>query len=450
MSSTGIYQRHLKTCPQTGACKCRWSMRVYNRHTGKRVNKGGFKTEREAIRFKREVETAIDKGQLRAATKRTVREACDEFIAGIQSGEILSVSGTRYRPTTIDSYERHIRLRVKPKLGTRRLADIDRPAMQRFVDEMVKDGDGAETVHHTLAAISRIYQRAIRRGEFHAEDPTRGLELPRTDRKGSRVASPSEAAQLIAAAPECDRGIWACAFYAGLRLGEIQALTWDRIDTSGPVALIEVDRSWTYISSRRTRVSDFGPTKTPSGRRFVPVIDELVPFLRRQWDRTGGQGFVFPWETTQPMTLQAVPDDRLLEMHRELGTARTANQLGAPWSVVANRVHMAKNGGGKFRMKTGETFNRNSVRKRAYKAWEQAGLRPIKPHDCRKTFISIMMGYGVDSAYVQYWAGHKKLSMTQDVYTRRVPGNEAAAIARANEAFARGNVRQLPPAADVA
>ena len=56
------------------------------------------------------------------------------------------------------------------------------------------------------------------RGEVDL-NPTTGLELPAVRGKRDRIASPEEAARLIAALPASDRALWATAMYGGLRRG---------------------------------------------------------------------------------------------------------------------------------------------------------------------------------------------------------------------------------------
>ena len=68
-----------------------------------------------------------------------------------------------------------------------------------------------------------IYRQALALDEV-AVNPTSGVQLPAVRGKRERIASPAEAAQLIAALPQRDRAIWATAMYAGLRSGELQAL----------------------------------------------------------------------------------------------------------------------------------------------------------------------------------------------------------------------------------
>jgi integrase len=74
-----------------------------------------------------------------------------------------------------------------------------------------------------------LYRRALSRGEV-VVNPTSGLQLPAVRGRRERIATPDEAAALIDGAPENDRALWATAFYAGLRRGELMALRWEEID----------------------------------------------------------------------------------------------------------------------------------------------------------------------------------------------------------------------------
>ena len=77
-----------------------------------------------------------------------------------------------------------------------------------------------------------IFRRALEDGEL-AASPVSNLRLPAVRGRRERIAAPSEAAALVAAAPEADRAIWATAFYAGLRLGELMALDWSAVQPRG-------------------------------------------------------------------------------------------------------------------------------------------------------------------------------------------------------------------------
>ena len=66
--------------------------------------------------------------------------------------------------------------------------------------------------------LQAIYRHAVRR-ELVIVNPTREVDLPAARGRREKIATASQAARLIAAAPKSHRAIGATAFYAGLRRG---------------------------------------------------------------------------------------------------------------------------------------------------------------------------------------------------------------------------------------
>lgn len=110
-----------------------------------------------------------------------------------------------------------------------------------------------------------VCRRALVRGDLN-DNPTRGLELPAVRGVRDRIAEPREVAALLDALESRDRLLWATAFYAGLRRGELQALRWSDVDVRR--GIIHVRRSWDRVAGELTPKSD-------AGRRSVPIPDAL-------------------------------------------------------------------------------------------------------------------------------------------------------------------------------
>jgi integrase len=174
--------------------------------------------------------------------------------------------------------------RILPMLGDRRLSDVQRRKVQDLADNLTAEGLTASTVQNTLDPLRVIYRRAIRREEGVAIDPTEGLELRRPDGRRDRIADPAEAAALIAAMPDSERAMWACAFYAGLRRGELQALRWEDVDLAERV--IRVSRGWDALEGEQE-------AKSAAGNRRVPILDLLSGELFAHRNRTRRNGLVF-------------------------------------------------------------------------------------------------------------------------------------------------------------
>jgi integrase len=269
--ATGITKRHSKGCAGRepgGRCTCGagWQATVHTRD-GKRIRRGGFETKGAAEAWLTETRYAIDRGGLRAPKPTTIRQAWDEWYEGAKAGKIRNRSGDPYKPSALRSYERAMRLRVLDELGGAKLNDVTRPDLQRFADGLT--GIGPSATKCTLLPLRAIFNRAVDRGDL-VVNPCNGLRLPAVRGGRDRIASPAEAAKLIAAAPERDRALWATAMYAGLRCGELQALRVENIDLAS--GLIQVEDGWDEKEGVITPKSD-------KGRRRVPIAGILRDHL---------------------------------------------------------------------------------------------------------------------------------------------------------------------------
>src|SRR4051794_22278817 len=210
----------------------------------------------------------IEAGLLCGERNVTVREAADEFITGVRSGAIRNRSGRVYKPSAIRGYDFALTSRVLPALGNRKLAELRLPDVQRWADTLVAEGLAAQTVRNVVNPLRALYAWATPRG-WATVNPTIGLRLPTGGQRRERIATEDEAERILAVLDGNERGVWATALYAGLRVGEIAALRVQDIDLDA--GTIRVERSYDWPS--RT----FGEPKSEAGRRTVPIISRLRP-----------------------------------------------------------------------------------------------------------------------------------------------------------------------------
>lgn len=128
-----------------------------------------------------------------------------------------------------------------PEIGAAKLQELRRQDIQRLADDLSGLDVSAATVRNALLPLRAICRRALSRGDIQV-NPTTGIEIPAVRSRRARFATPEEAQLLVDAAPPGDRVLWATAFYAGLRRGELQALRWVDVDLAGGV--LRVERSW--------------------------------------------------------------------------------------------------------------------------------------------------------------------------------------------------------------
>src|SRR5207237_4252390 len=135
-----------------------------------------------------------------------------------------------FKPSVLRTYRRDLEGYVIPALGPIRVSQLRRRDVQELlVDELVTRGRSGSRIRGVLNALRAVLRRPLQADELLV-DPTQRLDLPAGDRARERAASPAEAAQLRAALDEADRALWATAFYAGLRRGELRALRWSGLN----------------------------------------------------------------------------------------------------------------------------------------------------------------------------------------------------------------------------
>jgi integrase len=269
---TGIEVRHARTCRSLHGepCNCTPGFRafVWSARDERRIQKT-FPTEAAALLWREDARVDLRRGVLVAARPIALREFADAWLAGALDGSIRNRSGDRYKPSTLRGYEQALREYVLPEVGGAKLQELRRLDIQRLADDLAGLEISAATVRNALLPLRAICRRALSRGDIQV-NPTVGIEIPAVRGRRTRFATPEEAQLLVDAAPAVDRVLWATAFYAGLRRGELQALRWVDVDLAGGV--LRVERSWDV----KAGVID---PKSIAGRRKVPIAAVLRDYL---------------------------------------------------------------------------------------------------------------------------------------------------------------------------
>ena len=397
----GIRKLHSKGCPakQGERCRCKagYEASVYSSREGRKVRKT-FAREAEAKSWRSEAKQALSSG--RALQPKVIgpslSEAWEAWLEGARAGTILNRSRKPYKPSALRSYDRAMRLRVLPKLGRSRLTEIAHDQLQDFADELMTADLAPSTIQVTFLPIRAVFRRAVKRSDSGVSvNPCTDLEMPKVTGGRDRIASPEEAAKLLAAIPKTgDRAIWATAMYAGLRRGELRALRREDVDLASGV--IRVRKGWDPYEGEIE-------LKSEAGRRRVPITALLRDILDE-------------WIASRDLS----PADRIF------------------------------NGG-----RLGAAFSADKLQMRADKAWEAAGLNRITLHECRHTFASLMIAAGIASGRfnpkaLSEYMGHASIQITYDQYGHLMPGAEAEAAAMLDSFLAaqRADAEDIARAAD--
>ena len=168
-----------------------------------------------------------------------------------QDAYVGRASSTQARAASV------LRAHVVPRLGQRRLRDITRFDVERFVNEVVASGRSPATAHKVLRVLSQVLAAAVD-ARLLRVNPCTGVRAPKAAARHLPVFLTPAEVELLAAVILAPFGLLVrFAAYTGLRWGELAALQ------VGDVDLLRRTVRVTRSLERGGTVKD---TKTHSGR----------------------------------------------------------------------------------------------------------------------------------------------------------------------------------------
>jgi integrase len=193
------------------------------------------------------------------ATRRaamTVRELCDNYLRAAKKGLILGKKGGAKKTSTLLRDRSRIDRHILPLLGNRRVVDLSRAEVTRFMRDVaagktaliektgnlrgkaiVEGGTGAAA--RTMGLLGGILSFAVSEGAIE-RNPVHGVKRPADQRKTARLdpAAYRRLGEALAALQDEGRNaapvtaVWLLAL-TGCRKGEIERLRWREVDYGG-------------------------------------------------------------------------------------------------------------------------------------------------------------------------------------------------------------------------
>jgi integrase len=281
--------------------------------------------------------------------------------------------------------------RVMKAIGDRPAADVTTEEIDALLQSVADAGASPRTVNRVRDVVRAVFNFGMRSRVFKlVTNPACATDRRRTPQPGVLVFFVPEEVEAIARAlaagsfrgrseprtadvVELDQQSAEAvrvAAYGGLRLGELLALRWSDVEWGSSVLTI----------SCAVSAGQEGPTKSGHVRQ-VPLADQAAAALERASHRVDFTG----------------PDDYVF-----------CNALG-------------------------RRLDGSALRRRYKAARDSVGMRPLRWHDLRHTFGSLLVAGGVDLVSVKDAMGHAELATTSR-YLHARPASERAAIF--TEAFA--------------
>jgi integrase len=230
-----------------------------------------------------------------------------------------------------------------------------------------------KTVRNTVTAVKSFFGFCERYG-FITPNPAAGIDLPRIEPRFNDWLTPDEDVAIIAAcrSPQ-ERIVIPMLRFAGLRAGELIRLSVSDVDLRSSIVVVR-------------------HSKTPRGRRTIPIVPELEPFIQA-WVR---------FQTALG--------------HRSPTTAFLPTRTGRPigYAQVYDTVK--------------RVATRAGVRRRHPPDRAGVNTTEVSPHTLRRTFGSTWLNQGLRLEVVSRLLGHESTVTTERSYASLLDSTIAAEV----------------------
>lgn len=266
-------------------------------------------SRREARSLLQKRVSEINQGRHRVRPLMTLEKfSSDHWEAGALL--TLKPSSSRIYKFNLDKY-------IIPALGSHRLCDVNRAAIQQLLLSMRGKGYSASTLHSIRVTVAKVLQTAVENG-YLERNPAHGIKIgERESKKQHTFLEPSQVQHLLPELPEPCRIIVVTAVLTGMRIGEILALRWNRLDfLRGTIEVTE-----TYSDGQ------FGTPKTRSSRRVIPMsaaLSEALKIHRASCTGSTPQDLVFRTTKGTPLSPKNLYNRALAPTCDKLGLPRVS------------------------------------------------------------------------------------------------------------------------------
>ena len=322
-------------------------------------------TRRDAERVLRERLASLESGTYIPKHQETVAEFLERWLQTYVT--------TNTMPATQYGYRNKIQRYLLPTIGAIRLQRLTSRHIETIYSGMIKEqGLSPTTVLQTHRILKEALSHAVR-WELLLKNPADPVIPPRVNRRTLEIWARDEIRRFFETSNASPyRDFFHLAVLTGMRRSEVVGLQWQSVDLSA--GAIRVVQTLHYIPKQGFVKSD---PKTPKARRLINLGAEGINLLH---SIRGAQ-----------------LESRLAagDLWRETGYVFT-NELGGPLlpeAVSRNFALLVRN----------------------------AKLPPMRLHDLRHTFATLLLAGDVNLKVVAELLGHSTITTTADIYSHVLP-----------------------------
>lgn len=266
----------------------------------------------------------------------------------------------RRKKSTCADYRSYLANHIQPFFKNCKLHDVNIAMVEQFVRLKVDEKLSNSTINHFLAFIKAVFQKMFNNGKIQ-HNPLSRVEKLRVNNKKFEVLTPKEVDILLNTAKKHYPDYYPLIFTAlatGMRQGELFALQWDRLDWQNKKILIDLNYTKYNLDTPKSNKS-----------RVVDMTEGLMQVLQE-------------WQGNCPAS------------DKNLVFPNAAGNYHNPSNLTTRVFHPLI---------------------------KKAGVKQIRFHDLRHTFVSLHISQNSTPKFIQSQVGHSSINMTLDTYGHILP-----------------------------
>lgn len=186
------------------------------------------------------------------------------------------------RDNTCKNYETNYRIRIKKKLGRKKLEEITNLDCQRLMNDLFDSRKYSQgTLYQTRITLHAIFKGAVE-NRYIVFNPVDGVKIKRLENQEEqdrRVLTREEQRLILDGMKDClYKNAFMLVLQTGLRAGEVGGLKWEDVDFENRKIFVKR----TLLQDKKKGGFYFGPPKSKHSIREIPMTEEAYKILREQ------------------------------------------------------------------------------------------------------------------------------------------------------------------------